>query len=645
MKHYRYFISLLGAITLMTACDFLDVVPDDAPTIEDAFKNRAAAEKALFTCYSFLPDPTNPYDYPAYFTSHDEFEIGSMHWIVGTAAYAIANGQQNANSPKQNYWPTMYRAIRYCNIFLEGIGTPRDIPEYERKRWIAEVKFLKAYYHYWLVSLYGPVAIVDRNLDISTPTEETMVYREPVDECIDYIVNLLEEAAPDLPTTPPNPIQDDGRITQSVALGIRAKALVLAASPLFNGNSDYANWTDNRGRQLVSPTFSREKWERAAEALKEAIDTCHFAGHALYEFDKSKFTGSMAMDDEQAKAMTVRKAVTERWNPGQVWASTASFGQGKGSGLGAFPSYGNMQRALMAKVFSEDTRSEIGMMAASANMAELFYTSKGVPIEEDKSWPYADRYNFDIVKAGTFSGHFVGVNEITAKLNMEREPRFYGSLGFDRGYYELTTTTSNAGASFNMLKMRYGEPGNGSVTGYMVKKLVAFETSASQGQSTGPVYSGYNYRMPLLRLADLYLLYSEALNEVKDEPDDEVYKWIDKVRAVNGLEGVVNAWSQYSNYPDRPKYKADMREIIRKERLIELVFEGQRFWDMRRWKTAQQHWSQATYGWDNLGSKAEAYYVRKEVYPGRSVSFKEYLWPLSLNDLLVNRNLEQTFGW
>lgn len=92
------------------------------------------------------------------------------------------------------------------------------------------------------------------------------------------------------------------------------------------------------------------------------------------------------------------------------------------------------------------------MMAASANMAELFYTSKGVPIEEDKSWPYADRYNFDIVKAGTFSGHFVGVNEITAKLNMEREPRFYGSLGFDRGYYELTDHDVEAGASFNMTK-------------------------------------------------------------------------------------------------------------------------------------------------------------------------------------------------
>mgnify|MGYP000222914127 CR=1 FL=1 len=88
-----------------------------------------------------------------------------------------------------------------------------------------------------------------------------------------------------------------------------------------------------------------------------------------------------------------------------------------------------------------------------------------------------------------------------------------------------------------------------------------------------------------------------------------------------------------------------MREIIRRERLIELAIEGQRFWDVRRWKTAQQNWSQPTYGWDGLGSKADTYYVRKEVYAGRSVSFKECLWPVSLNDLLVIRNLEQTFGW
>lgn len=645
MKLFRYLISSIGAAAVVAGCDYLNVVPNDAPTLEDAFKNRAAAEKALFTCYSFLPDPTNAYDYPAYFTSHDEFEIGTMHWITGTHAYSIANGLQNTNSPRQNYWPTMYRAIRYCNIFLDGIGTPRDIPEYERERWIAEAKFLKAYYHYWLVSLYGPVAIVDKSLDISAPTEEAMVYREPVDECIDFIVALLDEAAPYLPATVPNPIQEDGRITQSIALGIKAKALALAASPLFNGNSDYADWIDSRGKQLVSQVYSSEKWERAATAIKEAIDTCHYAGHKLYEFDKSKFTQSIAMNDEQAKSMTIRKAVTERWNTGAIWSSTASFAQSKGSGLGAYPSYGNMQRALMAKVYTEDTRSEVGMMSASPNMAELFYTANGVPVDEDKTWPYGDRYNFDVVKEGSGSEYFIGVNEITAKMNIGREPRYYGSLGFDRGYYELTTTTSDAGAKYQMLKMRLGEAGSGSMTGYMVKKLVAFETSASQGQASGPVYSGYSYRMPLMRLADLYLLYSEALNEIKEAPDGEVYEWIDRVRAVNGLGGVVESWELHSSYPDRPSYKEDMRQIIRRERMIELAFEGQRFWDVRRWKTAQQLWAQPTQGWDNTGAKAEEYYVRKEIFAGRSVSFNEYLWPISLNDLLINRNLVQSYGW
>ncbi len=645
MKFFKYLISLIGVAVVVAGCNYLDVVPNDAATLEDAFKNRAAAEKALFTCYSFLPDPTNPYDYPAYFTSHDEFEIGSMHWITGTAAYAISSGQQNTNSPKMYYWTTMYRAIRYCNIFLDGIGTPRDIPEYERERWIAEVKFLKAFYHYWLVTMYGPIAIVDKNLDISSPTEETMVYREPVDECVDYIVSLIDEAAEKLPANVPNPINEDGRITQSIALGIKAKALTLSASPLFNGNSDYAGWKDSRGKQLISSTYSKEKWERAAVAIKEAIDTCHYAGYKLYEFDKSKFTSSMAMSDQQAKSMTIRKAVTERWNLGNIWSSTARFGQNKGSGLGAFPSYGNMQRALMARVYTEDTRSEVGMMSASSNMAELFYTSNGVPISEDKSWPYGDRYNFDVVKNGSGNEYYMGVNEITAKINMGREPRYYGSLAFDRGYYELTTTTANAGATFQMLKMRLGDPGGVGMTGYGVKKLVAFESSASQGQTTGSAYSGYDYRMPLLRLADLYLLYSEALNEIKDAPDAEVYEWIDKVRAVNGLDGVVDSWKYHSNYSDRPEYKEDMQEIIRQERLIELAFEGQRFWDVRRWKLAQQFWSEPTYGWDSSGAKADEYYVKKSVFAGRSVSFKEYLWPISINDLLINKNLVQTYGW
>ena len=92
----------------------------------------------------------------------------------------------------------MYRAIRDCNIFLENAHIPRDITELERARWIAEVKFLKAYYHFFLMELYGPIVLVKENLPLSATPEETKVYREPVDECVNYIVQLLDEAAAEL---------------------------------------------------------------------------------------------------------------------------------------------------------------------------------------------------------------------------------------------------------------------------------------------------------------------------------------------------------------------------------------------------------------------------------------------------------------
>src|SRR3546814_21004046 len=71
--------------------------------------------------------------------------------------------------------------------------------EPEKKRWIAEVKFLKAYYHWFLFRMYGPIPIMDKNFPISSTPEQVQVYREPVDSVVNYIVNLLDTAAMDLP--------------------------------------------------------------------------------------------------------------------------------------------------------------------------------------------------------------------------------------------------------------------------------------------------------------------------------------------------------------------------------------------------------------------------------------------------------------
>lgn len=116
-------------------------------------------------------------------------------------AWEIGRGEQNSNDPYQNYWDglnggtNLWTAIRDCNIFLENIDKPLDLQQYERNRWIAEVKFLKAYYHYYLFMLYGPIPIMDNNISIDASAEEVRRYRDPVDDVVNYISNLLDDAA------------------------------------------------------------------------------------------------------------------------------------------------------------------------------------------------------------------------------------------------------------------------------------------------------------------------------------------------------------------------------------------------------------------------------------------------------------------
>src|SRR5690606_35009562 len=143
---------------------------------------------------------------------------------------------------------------------------------FEKKRWVAEVKFLKAYYHFWLTRMYGPIPVVRENIPIASSPEEVRVKREPVDSAFNYIVQLLDEAAVDLPVVIQTEINELGRITKPIALSVKAEVLVTQASPLFNGNPDYAGFKDKDGQNLFPPTEDPQKWINAAEACRVAID-------------------------------------------------------------------------------------------------------------------------------------------------------------------------------------------------------------------------------------------------------------------------------------------------------------------------------------------------------------------------------------
>ena len=148
----------------------------------------------------------------------------------------------------------------------------------------------------------------------------------------------------------------------------------------------------------------------------------------------------------------------------------------------------------------------------------------------------------------------------------------------------------------------------------------------------------------LLRLADLYLMYAECLNESKSAPDAEVYEYIDKVREHAGLEGVVESWEKYSRIPNKPKTKEGMREIIQRERDVELCFESKHFWDVRRWKKAVTEVTGPILAWNVDASKENEYY---QIITLANLKFttKEYLWPIKTNTIRVNTNLVQNPYW
>src|SRR5690606_15055255 len=125
---------------------------------------------------------------------------------------------------------------------------------------------------------------------------------------------------------------------------------------------------------------------------------------------------------------------------------------------------------------------------------------------------------------------------------------------------------------------------------------------------------------------------------------NDVYHYIDMVRERVGLKGVVESWQTYSNHPEKPTTKEGLREIIHQERRIELCLEGKAGWDLRRWKEYLEVATRPIQGWTVSQTTTAGYYQLNTFYVP-SLSAKDYLWPISTNELLNNQNLVQNPYW
>ena len=641
-------------VVTMASCGFLDVVPDQIPTLDDAFADRYTAELYLATCYWGLPKAAGWNENPAFLGSMEMTQNPNFR-TAGGMRFAL--GEDNPTSPVINYWGgtgtdirSLYSGIRECNTFLDNIGRVQDLKSYEKERMIAEVKIIKAWMHFYLITYYGPVCITKTSAPVNTGTQGIRAYRDKIDDCFAYVIELLDEVIDSraLPDRITNRTTELGRFTEAAAYSMKARALVYWASDLFNGNTDYSAFKNHLGEPFFNQTKDPTRWEKAAEACKKAVEICLNNGIRLYQ--TGDFQQTKLMSDTTLLLNTIRSSVSDPLitNVEQIYGNTG------------YPCGANVQRHCLPRLENSTSADATSRLSVPLHVVDMFYSANGIPLNEDKDWAEGDRYTtrFEDLRIGDEQHKFlIQLGEITSAINFDREIRFYAALGFDRGkwYGNHYNNEPNDDAESLFPRARYSEFANRvstteyCATGYWPKKLVQLNTRWTNSND----YTVVGYPYPDMRFADLLLLTAESINEatpgdVNAPVNPEVYLYVNLVRQRAGLEGVVESWDKYAvaDKRDKPFTKGGMREIIRRERSIELALEGQDYWDKKRWKTALNEMNRNIQGWNVTVEDVSpnAYYQPTTIYQQR-FTVRDYFAPIPESDLVNNPNLVQNQGW
>ena len=663
MKKYLKYILLSIILPVFTACgDYLNIVPEKTEDIMLLFEQRTSAYRALATCYHYLPVHDGVYACEA--MASDELTVNLLQG--GIPGRDIMRGNQNVNNPLMGYWfdtylvvrtqESVYKGIHACNTLIDNIDQVYDMLPEEKAQWKAEALFLKAYYHFMLFSQYGPIPIVDKIVPISATPEEMRVKRSPVDEVVEYIVTTIDKAIQEgLPVRVAN-LQDFGRIDQVIAAAVKARVLLYAASPLFNGNAEfYQDFKDKEGNNYFNLTYDVTKWEKAAAAAEQALKLASENDVRMYYYDtlqnKPLSEDLRAMrNPKYNKAMTAdysyRYMFYDSWNSETIWGD--SYPTLKRSNI-----YHSLQAAAMPMQPTGNNNAAWSWAVPTYEAVDAYYSTNGLPIDEDLTWHdatgnglgYATRFNNGMPSnANGIDSVFISRQSIP-RVHLAREPRFYSTIGFDRSFYNIW------GAKWT-LECKFAETHGAkttntkdySLTGYLLKK-------PCHQQSLGDAYSKLIvYPWPILRLAELYLTYAEAMNEAYG-PSPEVYAALNEVRKRAGIPDVEEVWSNAAIAKTHNKHttKEGLREIIRQERRIELAFEGQRNYDVRRWKEGDKYFNIPMKGWNVYEKTTNGYYNTQKgpgvVMQRAFITPRDYLYPIKYSELNKNSELVQNPGW
>ena len=635
----------LGLIYGFASCtDYLDKTPDSNVSSDQAFKNFTNFQGYVEEMYNCIPSKESNYWCTTFNWGEDEimntglgdshvtahFDLGDYrHWYGDQQSFLHTDDLNPTKTDKYSHsLEHAWYCIRKCNLGLANLDKMTDCTQEEKNIIKGQLLFFRAWWHEEMIAFFGGMPYVDTVLDGSQVlTLPRLSYQECAKKCAedfraaaDLLPNDWDKTAVGKKTLGKNEL----RITKVCALGYMGKVLLWAASPLNNLKAEVG-----ASKNGDTYKYNVELAAQAADALGEALAQVNSGKtpYALAEYKYSNIYDHVAKDGSKSNFSEIFYTTGKNWKqPGTTEAIL------RGPYIGENSSNWNFTK-LWGPKLNGIVEHDALIHQPTANYVNYYGMANGLPLDDPDSG-FDPKHPFK-----------------------NRDPRFYHDIVFDGfKYINFTIAKEADDYQFKYIQMYTGSnlrssASQGCRTGYYCQKLVPHQANKYDGM--------YNWGgalqcdLPYMRLADLYLMYAEAGAAVQGANYKSSKLDLTAVDAINVLRNRVDA----GHVAD--KFVADQKKFmdeVRRERAVELAFEGFRWNDLQRWlllteypyniKTSQEFKRVGNYDFTkNDPRDAEVTGWSEKRIVTRDFSEKHYLLPLKESDVYLYPEFGQNPGW
>lgn len=635
----------LGLIYGFASCtDYLDKTPDSNVSSDQAFKNFTNFQGYVEEMYNCIPSKESNYWCTTFNWGEDEimntglgdshvtahFDLGDYrHWYGDQQSFLHTDGLNPTSTDKYSHsLEHAWYCIRKCNLGLANLDKMTDCTQEEKNIIKGQLLFFRAWWHEEMIAFFGGMPYVDTVLDGSQAlTLPRLTYQECAKKCAedfraaaDLLPNDWDKTAVGKKTLGKNEL----RITKVCALGYMGKVLLWAASPLNNLRAEVG-----ASKNGDTYKYNVELAAQAADALGEALAQVNSGKtpYALAEYKYSNIYDHVAKDGSKSNFSEIFYTTGKNWKqPGTTEAIL------RGPYIGENSSNWNFTK-LWGPKLNGIVEHDALIHQPTANYVNYYGMANGLPLDDPESG-FDPKHPFK-----------------------NRDPRFYHDIVFDGfKYINMTIAKEADDYQFKYIQMYTGSnlrssASQGCRTGYYCQKLVPHQANKYDGMYN--LGGALQCDLPYMRLADLYLMYAEAGAAVQGANYKSSKLDLTAVDAINVLRNRVDA----GHVAD--KFVADQKKFmdeVRRERAVELAFEGFRWNDLQRWlllteypyniKTSQEFKRVGNYDFTkNDPRDAEVTGWSQKRIVTRDFSEKHYLLPLKESDVYLYPEFGQNPGW